>query len=125
MGASPKRLVVADSRGQGGSLRITRHPEQHKVVLSHWRDGLCIASTPVDLNELPPIIAALAEALGDEVAQPGPAPNSAGRLLPRLRAWFRPKMARVVSFPPPAGPSSPSARPTVQLAPQERRRLDP
>src|ERR1039458_3627341 len=44
----PKRLSIPDARGQGASLRVTRHPEQGKIVLSHWRDGLCVASTPIE-----------------------------------------------------------------------------
>jgi hypothetical protein len=123
VGTFPKRLVVADARGQGGSLRITKHPEQQKVVLSHWRDGVCVASTPVELSELPVIIAALAEALGDGLAQPIPAPSSRRRLLARLGVWFKPKVAQVVSLPS-SGRASYSARPTVQVALSERRQLD-
>lgn len=99
MGASPKRLVVADARGQGGSLRITRHPEQHKVVLSQWRDGVCVATTPIDFSELPAIISTLAEALGDVATCVPPQPVDSKRgVLSRLRTRFRPKLAKVMAF---------------------------
>jgi hypothetical protein len=92
MGGSPKRLVVADARGHGGSLRITRHPQQRKVVLSHWREGVCVASTPVEISELPGIIGVLADALGDAASLPGPPPRRRGLWL-RLRHLLRPTVA--------------------------------
>jgi hypothetical protein len=93
MGSSPNRLVVADARGHGASLRVTRHPQQRKVVLSHWRNGICVASTPVEVSELPGIISVLADALG-EAAQdsPGPPPRKRGFLV-RLRDLVHPVLA--------------------------------
>ena len=52
VGGHPNRLHIPDARGQGASLRVTRHPDQRKVVLSHWRDGVCVASTPIELSEV-------------------------------------------------------------------------
>ena len=68
----PNRLSIPDARGHGASLRVTRHPEQRKIVLSHWRDGLCVASTPVELSEVPALIGVLADALGDAIETPDP-----------------------------------------------------
>lgn len=98
MVVSPHRLVVQDARGQGGSFHITRHPEQQKVVISQWRDGACVATTPVDLNEVPAIIAALADALGDALALPRPEPIRLG-FWSQLQQRLRPAMAKVVQFP--------------------------
>lgn len=81
---------------------MTRHANQHKVVLSHWRDGVCVASTPIDLAEVPALIGLLAEALGDAATQadrestgrpPRPSPWM------RIRDLFRPTLAKVVDFP--------------------------
>jgi hypothetical protein len=97
----PRRLSIPDARGQGATLRITKHPEQRKVVLSHWRDGVCVASTPVDLGEVPALIGVLADALGDAIdATPdgtGPPPPK-GTLLTALRSWIRPKLAQITEL---------------------------
>ncbi len=94
----PRRLSIPDARGQGATLTVTRHPEQRKIVLSHWRDGLCVASTPVDVTELAALIGVLADALGDAVDAPTqPVADSPQRpsLLSSIRKWIRPKLARV------------------------------
>lgn len=97
----PRRLSIPDARGHGATLRVTKHPEQRKVVLSHWRDGVCVASTPVELSEVPALIGVLADALGDAIdAAPGqvaPAPSK-GSLLAVIRSWLRPKLAQVTEL---------------------------
>lgn len=99
----PRTLTIPDARGQGASLRITRHPEQRKVVISHWRDDVCVASTPVELGELPALIGVLAEALGEAV-RPGnfsPANTSRdARLLDKIRRWLHPRLAQIVDLRP-------------------------
>ncbi len=97
----PNRLNIPDARGSGAYLRVTRHPDQQKVVLSHWRDSVCVASTPVDISDVPSLIGVLAEALGDAVVMSGstsvsrppkPSPWS------RLRDLFRPGLAMIVDL---------------------------
>ncbi len=102
MGALPNRLNIPDARGQGASLQVTRHSEQRKVVLSHWRDGTCVASTPVDLAELPALIGVLAEALGDAAATvPSSITQSPAMpsLWQRLTGRFRPTLGKIVELP--------------------------
>jgi hypothetical protein len=97
----PQRLSIPDARGEGASLRVTRHPEQRKIVLSHWRGGLCVASTPVELSEVPALIGVLADALGDAIAAPAHETADPGRrssLLKSVRSWLRPKLASVVEL---------------------------
>ncbi len=95
----PNRLTIPDARGQGASLRVTRHPEQHKIVLSHWRDGVCVASTPIEIHEVPGLIGVLADAIGDAIDRPGAPPTTdAGQgasLLSALRSWLRPRLAQI------------------------------
>jgi hypothetical protein len=97
----PHRLNIPDARGQGATLRVTRHPEQRKVVLSHWRDGLCVASTPVELSEIPALIGVLADALGDAIETTD---RTSGRpivkpsLIAAIRSWLRPKVAQVTEL---------------------------
>ena len=99
----PNRLSIPDARGQGASLRVTRHPEQRKIVLSHWRDGLCVASTPIELSEVSALIGVLADALGDAIdaptisGAPGPGPRGPGGLT-ALRRWLRPRLAQVTEL---------------------------
>ena len=80
---------------------MTRHPEQHKVVLSHWRDQVCVASTPVEISEISALIGVLADALGDAVQsleRPFAAPSADTRLLARVKAWLKPRMAQIVEL---------------------------
>jgi len=102
VGALPNRLNIPDARGSGAYLRVTKHPDQRKVVLSHWRGTLCVASTPVDVGEVPALIGVLADALGDAVA----APDSVSVAGPPVRSpWstlrdrLRPALAKVVDLP--------------------------
>jgi hypothetical protein len=98
---APRSLSIPDSRGRGATLRVTRHPEQSKVVLSHWRDGVCVASTPIDLTEVSALIGVLADALGDAIDQTGTATGTGSRgaqLLAELRAWLKPRLAQIVEL---------------------------
>jgi hypothetical protein len=97
----PNRLTIPDARGRGASLRVTRHSEQRKIVVSHWRDGLCVASTPIELSEIPALIGVLADALGDAVDTTGRtpvAPPQRWSLLSAVRGWLWPKLAHVTEL---------------------------
>lgn len=103
VGALPNRLNIPDARGRGASLRVTRHSAQRKVVLSHWRDGVCVASTPVDLGELPALIGVLVAALGEGAASSPPPVSRGGPGKPsiwrQLRDHFRPTLGKIVELP--------------------------
>ena len=98
---APRRLSIPDARGHGATLRVTKHPEQRKVVLSHWREGVCVASTPIELSEVPTLIGMLADALGDAVEGTGresvPA-SSEGSLRSVIRKWLRPRLAQITEL---------------------------
>jgi hypothetical protein len=101
VGGHPNRISIPDARGHGASLRVTRHPPERKIVLSHWRDGVCVASTPIELNEVSALIGVLADALGDAVGVTDitPAPASARpSIVSTLRNWFRPKLAQITEL---------------------------
>jgi hypothetical protein len=94
-------LTIPDARGQGATLRVTRHPEQRKVVLSHWRDDVCVASTPIELAEVSGLIGVLADALGDAIDTTVPAAVTPQRRLTVMgvvRNWIRPKLAQVTEL---------------------------
>lgn len=100
----PKSIVVPDARDRGATLRVTRHPEQRKVVLSHWRGRVCVASTPIELGEIPTLVGILVDALGDGVAPAErPVSGQAGfaGVVAALRRWLRPGLAQVRDLPPP------------------------
>jgi hypothetical protein len=101
MGALPKRIGISDARDNGASLRVTRHPRQRKVVLSHWRDGVCVASTPIDIEEIPGLIGVLVGALGDavSVSDPSASGHPAPSAWSKLRSRLRPSLANVVNLP--------------------------
>jgi hypothetical protein len=99
---APFRHSIPDARGKGASLRVTRHPEQGKVVLSHWREGVCVASTPIELSEVPVLIGVLADALGDAIDRPGaPAPKAetmTHHVVETIRSWLKPRLAQVAEL---------------------------
>ncbi|HEY3842898.1 MAG TPA: hypothetical protein VGL48_06560 [Acidimicrobiales bacterium] len=101
MAARPNRLTIPDARGSEASLRVTRHAEQRKVVLSHWRDGVCVASTPIELSEVSALIGVLADALGDAIDASAPTPPPVARhrsLMASVRQWVRPALAQITEL---------------------------
>ena len=51
--AEPPAAVFGDARGAGRALRVTWHPETQLLVLSVWRDELCIATHRLEAEDLP------------------------------------------------------------------------
>jgi hypothetical protein len=49
----PPVAVFNDARGAGRALRVTWHPETQLLVLSVWRDEVCIATHRLEASELP------------------------------------------------------------------------
>jgi hypothetical protein len=106
-----RSLTIPDARGQDATLRVTWHPEHRKIVLSHWRDGLCVASTPIELAEVSALIGVLADSLGDAVLTTESAmkttSSSTAGFWARLRVWLRPRLAQIVEL---RNPKHPEAR---------------
>jgi hypothetical protein len=100
-----RRLYFPDVRGGGRYLRVTWHPDTATIVLSHWRDGLCVASTPISLTDATRLIGLIVGALKESaVLRPnvpgsGPASGAAGSWLTRLRGRFQPRLAQIVRLP--------------------------
>ncbi|MEZ5094721.1 MAG: hypothetical protein R2731_00420 [Nocardioides sp.] len=51
--------VLIDTRGGGRALRVSWHPENDVVVLSLWRENLCVGSFRLWADEIPALVAAL------------------------------------------------------------------
>jgi hypothetical protein len=101
MGARPLAVEFPDARDGDRHLRVSWHDLQHQVILSQWRDGVCVATTPLPLEEVPRLNAFLAEALyqASKTTAPIPPPSVASvtadtRTL--LKRWLRPKIAPVI-----------------------------
>lgn len=82
-------------------MRVTRQPGQRKVVFSHWRDGRCVASTPIELDEVPGLIGVLVDALGmavEMVHRPSLVPTPRPRFMSALQRWIHPRLAQVTEL---------------------------
>jgi len=97
----PTRLNIPDARVRGATLRVTRQQGQGKVVFSHWRDGRCVASTPIELGEIPGLIGVLVDALGvaqDVGNRPSIVPPPRPRVVSALQRWIHPRLAQVTEL---------------------------
>jgi hypothetical protein len=100
-GVGSTRLNIPDARRRGSTLRVTRQPGQRNVVFSHWRDGRCIASTPIELAEVPGLIGVLVDALGvavDMGNRPSIVPTSRPRVVSAMQRWVHPRLAQVTEL---------------------------
>jgi hypothetical protein len=69
--AVPRSVVeVVDIRDEHRRLRLSWHPELREVIVSHWRDNVCIATTPVGIKEIARLIGLLVQALEDAARTP-------------------------------------------------------
>jgi len=98
------RTYVRNSRSDEEYLRVTWHPGASTIVLSHWTDQICTASTPIALADAPVLIELLVAALADAAtanaaegpASPAAPPTRAERTWSRLRSRLRPQLAQIV-----------------------------
>ncbi len=70
--------VVADTRGEGRALRATWHHEADVLVLSVWRDNVCVATVRVDPTDVPDLVDVLVSGLADGYAVTGRPESVAG-----------------------------------------------
>jgi hypothetical protein len=93
--AAPTSIVeVTDPRDDDRRLRLSWHPERRELIVSHWRDNVCVATTPVGVKEVAGLIGLLVQAPQD-AATSSPAlakpsnQTSHGRFWRRFLAWSR------------------------------------
>ena len=102
----PRRVFLADVRNNDQYLRATWHPETSAVVLSHWVGEVCVASTPVGINEASKLIGLLVGALQETADRSletpltprSPAPSRTAVTWERIRQHFRPKLAKIITI---------------------------
>lgn len=64
--------VFADIRDPRRALRVTWHPREQILVLSVWRDDMCVATSQVDVRDLPRLSTLIDDALAESMV---PAPR--------------------------------------------------
>ena len=111
MEKEPKLLVVQDQRGEHRYLRASWHAETRSIVLSHWCDDVCTASTRLALADAPRLIGFLVDTLHNAAATPlpssAPGPGRPGTPRPdglatQVQTWIR----RLLAPPAPVIPLS-------------------
>ena len=70
MAPSASAVEVADPRDDHRRLRLSWHPERCELIVSHWRDNVCVATTPVGVKEIAGLIGLLVQALDDAATRP-------------------------------------------------------
>ena len=60
--------IFLDARGADRALRVSWHTEADLVVLSMWRENLCVGSFRLAIDEVPDLIAFLSSGLGSAYA---------------------------------------------------------
>ena len=101
-----RRLYVPDRRGGDRYLRVTWHADTSTVVVSHWDGEVCLASTPLLLGDASQMIGLLVGALQEVATAPEQeavgrkmeAGWASSRVLGRIEARWRPKVAEIVQL---------------------------
>ncbi len=58
-----QREIYLDPRGDGRGMRVTCHPEHGVVVVSLWRERECVGTMHLPQDEVPRLLAQLAQVL--------------------------------------------------------------
>jgi N-acyl-L-homoserine lactone synthetase len=84
---------IADRRGQGRGVRVSAHEEAGFLVLSTWKEGLCVGTVRLLPDEAAELVSGVAEALGRLACRP-PAEPSSPELTARM-ALLEERLARL------------------------------
>lgn len=101
-----ERVVhIADPRNRGRYLRASWHPSRRLVIISQWRDGICVASTPIEIGEIGALVDLFVAALRDALTGPTAVREATfaslrGDLREVVRRWVRPRAATVIALAP-------------------------
>jgi hypothetical protein len=97
-------LQIPEQGAEGRFIRFSWHPTKRTVVISQWRGGVCVASTPLELASVAPLIAFFARSLHEaaETAEIHRQPSIAamGSVREAVAAAARRLRARVTSHAP-------------------------
>ena len=105
MGWTSPQVEIEDLRDGDRRLRVAWHASKRTVVVSQWRGGICVASTPFDIGEVPDLIDLLVRALGEAAAWPAqdidhpPTARTVGRDISKVvRSRLRPRLAPILAL---------------------------
>lgn len=87
MSTAGARLEIPDPRNGGRHLGLSWHAPQRVIVVSHWRDGVCVATTPIELSQVPRLVNLLVGALTEAVATRPPSSEAPSVASVRRDAW--------------------------------------
>ncbi len=110
MSADPAHLQIDDPRHGDRHLRVSWHASRQVVVFSQWRQGVCVATTPVELADIPAVIGVLVDALvdgsnGTPSKAAAPTAQSVREDIQQLlRDWLRPRLAPITALTPRSKP---------------------
>jgi hypothetical protein len=65
-----RRLFLPDVRGQHRYLRVTCHQETSTIVFSHWHGDVCVASTPITLEDSTELVEMILGSLKEAALRP-------------------------------------------------------
>lgn len=102
--------VFLDPRGEGRSLRVSWHRDEHTLVLSMWQLGQCRATFRLPTEDVPELVRALVAGLSDGLARHRDAHQQLSRLL---------EPAISTQPTPPSWNREPVVQPTVGVAKAE------
>lgn len=104
LGWNDPRVEIDDPRDVDRHLRVAWHVSQRTVVVSQWRSGVCVATTPVEISDVPTLINLLVKALGEATA-PSPVPERPPTtqtirddVIRLVRARLRPRLAPIIAL---------------------------
>lgn len=104
MGWTSPRVEIPDRRDRERHLRVAWHASERTVIVSQWRHGVCVATTPVEVTEVPQLVNLLVKALGEAtttapIAERAPSPRTIRHdLKTLLRSRLCPRIAPVVTL---------------------------
>lgn len=84
---------IADRRGQGRGVRVSAHEEAGFLILSTWKEGLCVGTVRLLPDEAAELVSGVAEALGRLASRP-PAEHSSAEMTARM-ALFEERLTRL------------------------------
>jgi hypothetical protein len=94
-----------DDRGDGRAVRVSTHAEAGLLVVSLWRDDICVGTVRLPPGEAAAVAAALTDGLAELADRPAPAPVAAADRLQALEQ----RLARLEAPRPPAWRRVPAA----------------
>jgi hypothetical protein len=91
------RVLIEDDRSNGTFVRMTWHPESRVIVVSHWRDDVCLAATRVPVEAASDVVGLFVKAMSDSMQTPGSTPQldtPSNSWVERVRRSLHERLAR-------------------------------